>query len=363
MRPGGGEPAGGDDGIVRTALHDFRVEAVADGLVRPFSMAFTPEGDLLVTERPGRLRIIRDGVLLPDSVEGLPPIRALGRGARSMAGFEQAGLRDAILHPDFATNRLLYLSYVKPGPDSLGTIAIARGRLENDRLSDIEELFHADAPGNGTERSSMWGGRLVFDRDNYLFMTLGDRQWPPAGDLEAHPAQNLSNHNGSTIRLHDDGRIPEDNPFVGLAGDEVIHPEIRLARVLRSRDLPAESLCADYAVATALANDLGAERIFSRQLDAFARPGDVLVGCSTSGASRNLLAAFDQAAGMGLATVGLSGYGGGSFEGQGSVHHNLVVQSMSVHRIQEAQAALMSALCDRAAGSLMATDGASEAAR
>jgi len=224
--PGGEEPAGSDDGIVLTALHDFRVEEVADGLVRPFSIAFTPEGDLLVTERPGRLRIIRDGVLLPDSVEGLPPIRALGRGARSMAGFEQAGLRDAILHPDFETNRLLYLSYVKPGPDSLGTIAIARGRFENDRLSDVEELFHADAPGNGTERSSMWGGRLVFDHDGYLFMTLGDRQWPPAGELEAHPAQDLSSHNGSTIRLHDDGRIPEDNPFAGLVGDEEIHPEI-----------------------------------------------------------------------------------------------------------------------------------------
>lgn len=222
--PAGEDPAGDDDdGIVRTAFHDFRVEEVADGLVRPFSMAFTPEGDLLVTERPGRLRIIRDGVLLPDSVEGLPPIRALGRGARSMAGFEQAGLRDAILHPDFATNRLLYLSYVKPGPDSLGTIAIARGRFENDRLSDIEELFHADAPGNGTDRSSMWGGRLVFDHDGYLFMTLGDRQWPPAGELEAHPAQNLSNHNGSTIRIHDDGRVPDDNPFVGT---EEVHPEI-----------------------------------------------------------------------------------------------------------------------------------------
>ncbi|MYB86186.1 MAG: SIS domain-containing protein [Acidimicrobiaceae bacterium] len=124
----------------------------------------------------------------------------------------------------------------------------------------------------------------------------------------------------------------------------------RLARVLRFRDIPAESLSADYAVATALANDLGAERIFSRQLDAFARPGDVLVGCSTSGASRNLLAAFDQAATMGLATVGISGYGGGSFTGQASVHHNLVVQSMSVHRIQEAQAALMTSLCERAAG-------------
>ena len=114
---------------------------MAEGLVRPFAMAFTPEGDLLVTERPGRLRIVRDGVLLPDSVEGLPPIRALGRGARSMSGFEQAGLRDAIIHPEFETNRLLYLSYVKPGPDSLGTIAIARGRFENDRLTDVEELF------------------------------------------------------------------------------------------------------------------------------------------------------------------------------------------------------------------------------
>ena len=136
----------------------------------------------------------------------------------------------------------------------------------------------------------------------------------------------------------------------------------RLARLLRARDVPAESLSADYAVATALANDLGAERIFSRQLDAFARPGDVLVGCSTSGASRNLLAAFDQAAAMGLATVGISGYGGGSFTGQESVRHNLVVQSMSVHRIQEAQAALMSALCRRAAGAPAVAGRASEAA-
>lgn len=136
----------------------------------------------------------------------------------------------------------------------------------------------------------------------------------------------------------------------------------RLARLLRDRGIPAESLSADYAVATALANDLGAERIFSRQLDAFAQSGDVLVGCSTSGASRNLLAAFDQAAAMGLATVGLSGYGGGSFSAHESVHHNLVVQSMSVHRIQEAQAALMSALCERASGALAATGPTSEAA-
>ena len=137
----------------------------------------------------------------------------------------------------------------------------------------------------------------------------------------------------------------------------------RLARLLRSRGVPAESLSADYAVATALANDLGAERIFSRQLDAFSQPGDVLVGCSTSGASRNLLAAFDQAAETGLTTVGLSGYGGGSFAGHASVHHSLVVQSMSVHRIQEAQAALMTALCERVAGLLAAGEPAVEGAR
>ncbi len=126
----------------------------------------------------------------------------------------------------------------------------------------------------------------------------------------------------------------------------------RLARLLRSQGAPAESLCSDYAVTTALANDLGAERIFSRQLEALAQPGDVLVGFSTSGASRNLLVAFDRAAAMGLTTVGVSGYGGGSFRVQPSVHHSLAVGSMSVHRIQEAQAALMSALCERAADSL-----------
>ena len=221
--PSSEAPSTADQAIVQTALHDFVVEEVADGLVRPFAMAFTPEGDLLVTERPGRLRIIRNGELLPDSVDGLPEIRALGRGARSMDGFEQAGLRDIVLHPHFAENRLLYLSYTRPGPDSLGNIAIARGRFADDGLTEVEELFHADAPGNGTNRSSMWGGRLAFDDEGYLYMTLGDRQWPSVGDLATHPAQDLSNHNGTTIRIHDDGRIPADNPFVDVAG---AHPEI-----------------------------------------------------------------------------------------------------------------------------------------
>jgi len=209
--------------IIRTAFHDFSVDTVTGGLVHPFSMVFTPEGDLLVTERPGRLRIIRDDVLIDDPVEGLPEILAIGQGAMPQDGREQAGMRDLILHPDFAENRLLYLSYTKPGPDSLGNITVVRGHFENDRLSDVEELFHADAFGNGSNRSSQWGGRLALDGKGYLFITIGDRQWPSEGDLSEHPSQSLSSHNGTTIRLHEDGRVPEDNPFVGQDG---VHPEI-----------------------------------------------------------------------------------------------------------------------------------------
>lgn len=219
----GGSAAPASADLVRTALHDFRVVEHVDGLVHPFAMAFTPEGDMLVTERPGRLRIVRDGALLPEPVAGLPDILYLGNGAKSMNGREQAGMRDVVLHPDFVDNRLLYLSYTKPGPDSLGNIAVARGRFEDDGLREVEEIFHADAFGNGSDRSSQWGGRMAFDGSGYLFVTLGDRQWPSEGDLEAHPAQDLSNHNGTVVRLHDDGRVPSDNPFVGV---EDARPEI-----------------------------------------------------------------------------------------------------------------------------------------
>ena len=209
--------------IVKTALHDFRVETVVGGLVHPFAMAFTLEGDLLVTERPGRLRIVRKGVLVGAPVAGLPDVLALGQGGMPQDGREQPGMRDVVLHPDFASNRLIYISYTKPGANGLGNLAVARGRFEHDRLSDVKEIFHADAPGNGSDRSSQWGGRLAFDRRGYLFITVGDRQWPSAGDLAAHPAQDLSRHNGKTVRLHDDGRVPADNPFVGRSG---VRPEI-----------------------------------------------------------------------------------------------------------------------------------------
>lgn len=119
----------------------------------------------------------------------------------------------------------------------------------------------------------------------------------------------------------------------------------RLVRLLRAKGAAAASLAGDYAVVSALANDLGAEAVFARQLDALGEPGDVLIGCSTSGASPNLLAAFDRAAAMGMRTVGISGYGGGAFVGRAGVEVALTVASDSVHRIQEAEAALIAELC------------------
>jgi glucose/arabinose dehydrogenase len=165
-------------------------------------MAWLPNGDLLVTERPGRLRIVRDGVLLPDAVPGVPEVFARGQG----------GLMDVVMHPDFASNRLVYLSYSKPVDDN-STTAVVRGRFENDRLNDVEEVFEADTRGRGH-----YGSRIAFDADGYMFVSVGERQAPSRGDLEAHPAQDLSNHHGVVVRLYDDGRVPEDNPFVGQEG-------------------------------------------------------------------------------------------------------------------------------------------------
>lgn len=189
--------------MMRSAEHDYRVVVVAGGLVNPWSMAFLPGGDMLVTERPGRLRIIRGGRLLPDPVPGLPEVRTGGQG----------GLLDVVPHPQFSTNRLIYISYSKPNTDgSQGTTAVIRGRFENDRLTGVQEIFEAKAWSTGRGHH---GSRLAFDPQGYLFITVGDRQAPPSGDLEKHPAQDLMLHHGKTLRLHDDGRVPTDNPFVG----------------------------------------------------------------------------------------------------------------------------------------------------
>ena len=196
--------------VYASAVHDYRVDTVASGLVNPWSMAFLPGGDMLVTERPGRLRIVRGGKLLAEPVAGVPQVVALGQG----------GLFDVVLHPNFTSNRLIYLSYSKATGDSAAaTTAVVRGKWENDRLTGVEEVFVAVSRG----ATGHYGARLAFDRSGYLFITVGDRMVPSTGDLAAHPAQDLSNHHGKTIRLHDDGRVPTDNPFVGKEG---ARPEI-----------------------------------------------------------------------------------------------------------------------------------------
>ena len=176
----------------------FRVERVVDGLEHPWAVAFLPEGGYLVSERPGRLRFVDgDGRLNPQPVDGLPDIAATGQG----------GLLDIALHPDFTANRQVYLSFAEPGSGGVGT-TVARGRLDGLQLRDVEVIFRLQ-PKTGS--GYHFGSRLVFDRDGYLFITLGDR-----GDRPR--AQDLGDHAGSVIRLHDDGRLPADNPFVGIDG-------------------------------------------------------------------------------------------------------------------------------------------------
>jgi glucose/arabinose dehydrogenase len=180
----------------------FRVVTLVDDLTHPWSMAFLPDGRMLVTERPGRLRIIANGRLLPAPVEGMPEIAAKGQG----------GLLDVVLHPNFKENRWVYLSYAAGNGDGIGT-EVGRGRLQGNRITEWQRLFRL-LPKSGTGRH--FGSRLVFDNDGYLFITLGDRG-------ERHRAQDSDDHAGSVIRLHEDGRIPEDNPFVGRPG---VKPEI-----------------------------------------------------------------------------------------------------------------------------------------
>lgn len=188
---------------IKTERETIDYEIVTDGLVHPWSVAFLPDGGYLVTERPGRLRMIdAGGRLLEKPIDGLPAVAEYGQG----------GLLDVALHPDFKNNRWVYLSYAERNADGVGT-AVARGRFDGMTLRDTDVIFRL-LPKSRTDRH--FGSRLVFDRNGYLFITLGDR-----GDRPR--AQDLNDHAGSVIRLHDDGRIPDDNPFVGRAGAQ---PEI-----------------------------------------------------------------------------------------------------------------------------------------
>ena len=198
--------------VSRSALHDYRVVTFVEGLVHPWSIAFLPGGDTLITERPGRLRVVRNGKLLPNAVEGVPPVVYQGQG----------GLLEVAAHPEFATNRLLYITYSKQVGDAPpagskertpATTALIRARFENDRLANVQQLFQSVSKGGGH-----FGGKIAFDGKGHVFLSLGDRQVPPEGDLVKHPAQDLSNHHGKMIRLHDDGRVPDDNPYVKTPG-------------------------------------------------------------------------------------------------------------------------------------------------
>ena len=188
--------------VVASEAGSFRVVEIVAGLERPWSMTFLPDGRILVTERPGRLRLIENGRLNVDPISGLPKIAAKGQG----------GLLDIALHPDFKHNGWIYLSYSAKGEGGVGT-EVGRGRLEGGRLVDWQLLFRLEPKSGGGRH---FGSRLVFDREGYLYITLGDR-----GDR--FRAQDLADHAGSVIRLHDDGRIPEDNPFVDQPGKR---PEI-----------------------------------------------------------------------------------------------------------------------------------------
>jgi glucose/arabinose dehydrogenase len=191
-------PSPGHGQVIRTQDHAIRVTRIAESLEHPWGLAFLPDGRMLVTERPGRLRVIgKDRRLERDPVSGLPPVASSGQG----------GLLDVALHPRFPENGLIYLSYTGRDADGVGT-EVARGRLAGNRLENVQVIFRQQ-PRGGTGRH--FGSRLVFDRDGLLYITLGDRG-------EQHRAQNPDDHAGSVIRLHDDGRVPKDNPFAGKPG-------------------------------------------------------------------------------------------------------------------------------------------------
>ena len=199
----------------------IHVTVVTKGLDHPWGLAFLPDGSMLVTERPGRLRIVRDGKLDPMPIAGLPPIRAAVIG----------GLSDIEVHPNYRRNHLIYFSYSKPDAEepSVSTLAVARARYDGgSTLTDVRDIFVA-ADWYGPEMAGKnhrccgqgpadgsFGARMAFGKDGMLYVTSGDRNW---GEKAQEPSSNL----GKIFRLRDDGTIPQDNPFVDREG---YRPEI-----------------------------------------------------------------------------------------------------------------------------------------
>jgi glucose/arabinose dehydrogenase len=182
-----------------------RVVKLAEGLSHPDGLVFLPDGHtMLITERPGRLRVVKDGVLDPNPVAGMPEMDHVALG----------GLQDIALHPDFARNHILYLSYSKNRlPQLATTLAVARARFENGRLTDVKEILVTDA---WESPLGTYGGRMIFGPDRMLYISVGDRDGTTSNDISsARPqVQKLSSHIGKILRVRDDGSVPPDNPFV-----------------------------------------------------------------------------------------------------------------------------------------------------
>ena len=184
----------------------FKVVTVAEGLQNPWSMAWLPNGDMLVTERGGTIRTIRNGQLLPEPMANVPAVRASGQG----------GLFDIVLHPDYAENGWVYISFAKPDANNQqATTTVIRAKIRDNALVDIEEVFEADAWSNS---AGHYGGRIAFDGQGHMFVSSGERMAPSTGDLTQHPAQTTNEDFGVIVRLNDDGSVPRDNPFVGREG-------------------------------------------------------------------------------------------------------------------------------------------------
>ncbi len=208
----GSNPISGSAQVLDVPGGKIRVVTVATGLFHPWSLAFLPDGRLLVAERDGRLRIISNGVLSPDVVWTSPTPK--GQGADALHGLA--------VHPKFAENKLVYMSYPKNGPKG-NTLAISRGHLQGSTLTELAEIFVADA----WETSGNLAGHMIFGPDNSLYVMVGDRDRLCCTGVEDNSlrmkAQALDNHVGKTLRLKDDGGVPADNPFVGKSGAK---PEI-----------------------------------------------------------------------------------------------------------------------------------------
>ena len=182
--------------------HKFRLTTLAEGLDHPWGLAFLPDGDMLITERDGNLRLFRDGALDPTPVPGVPRVAATGQG----------GLLDVVLHPRFAETRLVYLSYAGSGTGGLGT-EVARARYAGGRLEGLQTIYVAKPKSSGGRH---FGSRLAFGPDGFLYVTAGERGSPDR-------AQDLNDPAGSVLRLTEDGGIPPGNPFAGQPG---VRPEI-----------------------------------------------------------------------------------------------------------------------------------------